>query len=240
MTDKNPGKSTNAQEAKKKREVAQAVSTYLESGTILLNKYQIERRIASGGFGQIYRVKFQKAENITLAAKVSRREVAHFRRMILEQMILTKLRGKKHVPMIIASGNYKEFMFIIMRMLGPDLARIRRKTEQKRFSVPTVLQFGIQAIEALKDVHDRGYLHRDVKPRNFCIGAENDRRRFYLIDYGMTRRFICEKSGVPRAPRRCAGFRGTARYVSVTVHDRKEQPKDHFHGGNNMKKLRAI
>jgi tau tubulin kinase len=63
---------------------------------------------------------------------------------------------------------------------------------------------------------------RDVKPGNFCIGPANDLRSIYLIDYGMVRRFR-QANGSIRPQRECAGFRGTARFVSLRVHMRKEQ-----------------
>lgn len=59
-----------------------------------------------------------------------------------------------------------------------------------------------------------------------CIGYGDEKRVIFLVDFGMTRRFR-EKNGEFRKPRTYSGFRGTLRYVSLTVHERKEQgPKD--------------
>lgn len=60
-----------------------------------------------------------------------------------------------------------------------------------------------------------------------CIGlGDKDKKIIFLVDFGMTRRFRTEK-GEFRKSRTYAGFRGTLRYVSLTVHKRHDQgPKD--------------
>lgn len=56
-----------------------------------------------------------------------------------------------------------------------------------------------------------------------CIGLWQwgKHRIVFLIDFGMARKFV-QPDGQLRNERQRAAFRGTSRYVSVTVHDRKE------------------
>jgi hypothetical protein len=35
---------------------------------------------------------------------------------------------------------------------------------QKRFSLVTVLQFGLYSLEAIQSLHEAGFVHRDIKP----------------------------------------------------------------------------
>ncbi|KAJ1553290.1 Tau-tubulin kinase 2 [Nowakowskiella sp. JEL0078] len=75
----------------------------------------------------------------------------------------------------------------------------------------------LSSIEAL---HDIGVLHRDIKPGNFCMGANSqsgERVRCYLIDFGLSRRYLTT-SGRVREARLKVGFRGTARYASINAH----------------------
>jgi hypothetical protein len=51
-------------------------------------------------------------------------------------------------------------MYIIMQMLGPDLGIIRKRAKDARLGIPTVLQVGLQGLEAIQLVHKHGYLHR--------------------------------------------------------------------------------
>ena len=68
---------------------------------------------------------------------------------------------------------------------------LRKGTPQQSLSVACSLSCGIQALEALEDLHNIGYLHRDVKPGNYTIGrAElNELRKVYILDFGMARKF---------------------------------------------------
>lgn len=56
----------------------------------------------------------------------------------------------------------------------------------------TALSVGIQALEALEDLHGIGYLHRDVKPANYTIGRPEvkELRKVYILDYGMARKYV--------------------------------------------------
>lgn len=47
---------------------------------------------------------------------------------------------------------------------------LRLESPNKKFSLGTAISVGIQCLEALEDLHNIGYLHRDVKPGNFAIG----------------------------------------------------------------------
>ncbi|CAI2342425.1 unnamed protein product [Caenorhabditis sp. 36 PRJEB53466] len=93
----------------------------------------------------------------------------------------------------------------------------------RRLSKPTVGRIINQSIAALRDLHEIGYLHRDVKPANMCFGiTAKNRHVLMLLDFGLVRRFK-EPDGEWRQHRPKAGFRGTQRYVSVRVHARLEQ-----------------
>lgn len=51
-------------------------------------------------------------------------------------------------------------------------------------------------------------------------------RRLIIVDYGLARKFR-QSDGKPIERRKRAGFRGTLRYVSMRVHERREQgPSD--------------
>lgn len=48
----------------------------------------------------------------------------------------------------------------------------------------------LQVISALRDLHTIGFLHRNIKPSNICIGRGAQRRIIYLLDLG---KFYFEK-----------------------------------------------
>ncbi|CAJ0604845.1 unnamed protein product [Cylicocyclus nassatus] len=193
---------------------------YLDKGTILSKKFRLEKMIGGGGFGQIYRATDVDMGTVVAAKVEPQSEDAG--RMVLEQMVLTKLVGTRHSPRLFASGSLNNYNFIVMQMLGRNLTELRKAQPERRFTVHTTVRIGVQMVEALKAVHELGFLHRDVKPSNMCVGIGEHRRIIYLVDFGMTRQYRLP-NGDFRKERVYAAFRGTMRYVSLAVHERKEQ-----------------
>ncbi|CAB3404621.1 unnamed protein product [Caenorhabditis bovis] len=120
------------------------------------------------------------------------------------------------------SGSLKNFNYIVMEMLGMNLGDIRKSLASRKISKHSAIRIGIQVIDGLELLHSQGFLHRDLKPTNCCVGLGPDRKRIYLVDFGMSRRFRNE-DGSHRESRRYCGFRGTTRYCSYRMHDRREQ-----------------
>ena len=44
-------------------------------------------------------------------------------------------------------------------------------------------------------MHDAGYIHRDIKPENITIGTGKKQNTVYLIDFGLTKRYLCPTTG---------------------------------------------
>lgn len=51
-----------------------------------------------------------------------------------------------------------------MTLQGRNLADLRRETPKQIFSVSTSIRLGLQMLEAIEDIHNAGFLHRDIKP----------------------------------------------------------------------------
>ncbi|CAL2038957.1 unnamed protein product [Caenorhabditis brenneri] len=87
----------------------------------------------------------------------------------------------------------------------------------------TAISVGRQFLEALEDMHNIGYLHRDAKPGNYTIGRAEvgELRKVYVLDFGMARKFAYE-DGTIKKPRNVAGFRGTVKYAPVSCHAGRE------------------
>ena len=64
-----------------------------------------------------------------------------------------------------------------------------------KLSIPTVRKLAQKMISVLWYVHNKGIIHRDVKPDNIMIGHPPNEKMFYLIDFGLSKPFINSKTG---------------------------------------------
>jgi serine/threonine protein kinase len=72
-----------------------------------------------------------------------------------------------------------------MDCLGPSLEDLFSLCG--RFSEKTGALVAMQMIERLKFIHKRHFVHRDIKPDNFLIGATKlSSKIVYLIDFGLS------------------------------------------------------
>ena len=50
-------------------------------------------------------------------------------------------------------------------------------------------------ISRIEFMHTKNFIHRDIKPENFLIGMGKKAHTVYVIDFGLSKRFKCPKSG---------------------------------------------
>src|SRR5260370_4847301 len=73
-------------------------------------------------------------------------------------------------------------------------------------------------LSVLKSLHDHHYVHRDVKPDNFMIGAGDRLSRVFLIDFGLTRLFYNPATHEHITQAKGLKITGTVRYSSINSH----------------------
>lgn len=70
---------------------------------------------------------------------------------------------------------------------------MQKNSKYERFTVKTVVQIGIQTIEQLKQLHQCGFVHNDLKPANLLLGSKNMKDQnsssVVLIDFGFSKPF---------------------------------------------------
>ncbi|CAD6194864.1 unnamed protein product [Caenorhabditis auriculariae] len=192
----------------------------------------IKKKLDEGGFGQVYMVQNLKT-NEKAALKAESNEVEGGSAIKLEILILRDLNRsgpKPHIPVYFHAAKRGKFSYMIMTLLGENLKALKLNCQngKERFSRGTWSRLGIQCLYSVKYVHDCGYVHRDIKPNNFVMGAPDDQARcrlVHILDFGLARAYAFQRDSkwVTRRARGTAEFRGTLRYCSPNVHFKKEQ-----------------
>jgi len=121
-------------------------------------------------------------------------------------------------------GEAGSYNALVMDLLGPSLESLFSICSN-RFSLKTVLMIADQMLGCIEYVHNNKFLHRDIKPENFLIGIGMNINRLYLIDFGLSKRFVDPVSGRHIPYRDNKRLTGTARYSSINTHLGVEQSR---------------
>ncbi|MFP4299325.1 MAG: SUMF1/EgtB/PvdO family nonheme iron enzyme [Spirulinaceae cyanobacterium] len=159
------------------------------------NRYIIQKRIGQGGFGVTYLAKTKEGKPVVI--KTLKNEVmtdpdlATYRDKYLgdfkDEALRLAVCRHPHIVQIDNVFQHQKFPCIAMEYIdGEDLwQKIRRDGP---LSIEEALRYVRQIGEALMVVHEKGLLHRDLKPHNIMIRAK--KAEAVLIDFGIAREFI--------------------------------------------------
>jgi tRNA A-37 threonylcarbamoyl transferase component Bud32 len=155
---------------------------YLDAGELLAGRYEIDREIGRGGYSVVY-----AATDRTVGAKVAIKLlvppplVAQLARERVRREV-EAVRTLSH-PNIVAVYDLlddHERSCIVMELIdGVDLA-IHVATHGP-LSIDEAVAMGAGVADALETAHQRGVLHRDVKPQNILLARDGRAR---LTDFG--------------------------------------------------------
>jgi len=147
-----------------------------------LGKYKVERRLASGGFADVYRAT-DTVEGLPVALKVPRIETLGrdgldgFQK---EVRLTVRLDHPNILP--IKNADFIDGYFVIAYPLGDRNLADRLRS---RVAVRTALDYAEQILEAVAYAHEHRVIHCDVKPENFVLF--DDDRVVKLGDFGIAR-----------------------------------------------------
>ncbi|KAL6731994.1 hypothetical protein Aduo_002805 [Ancylostoma duodenale] len=203
----------------------------LQLTSIISGKYIACRKLGEGGCGVIYEVALIESPNRRFACKAEDMDSGREEEILkMEAKVMRKINDAKsvHCPQWIESGKFDNYNFLVMSLLGPSVSDLRKIIPTQKFTLFTVIVIAVQALDSLHEVHNAGYIHRDVKPSNYAIGETGTPKEklIYILDFGLARAYRrVTKDGkvILRNPRRTAQFRGTNRYCSINAHAREEQ-----------------
>ena len=83
-------------------------------------------------------------------------------------------------------GSYN---IMLMDLLGQSLEDIFTELNRK-LSLKTVLIIADQLLERIEFLHNKEFLHRDIKPDNFLVGKGKNADKIYMIDLGLAKRYM--------------------------------------------------
>lgn len=182
----------------------------METRTLVAGRYRLDELIAFGGMGAVWRA-FDPHLERAVAVKILHQGLSDGAgsgdRFSREARILAGLKG----PGLVEVYDYGEddsgaggLRYIVMELIeGRTLTSLLE--ERGRLTVEEVMRYTAAAAEALDAAHERGVVHRDIKPGNLLIEPDGSLR---LVDFGIS---LDENRARLTSP---DGVLGTPSYVS--------------------------
>ena len=154
-------------------------------GKRLDGRYEIKEIIGIGGMAVVYKA-FDIQENKIVAVKILKDEfgsnVEFLRRFQNESKVIAVLSHPNIVKVFDVSFG-DNFQYIVMEYI--DGITLKEYIERKQ-SIPwkDALYFTVQILRALQHAHDKGIVHRDVKPQNIMLLRDGTIK---VTDFGIAR-----------------------------------------------------
>ena len=157
----------------------------IEAGTLLQNRYRIEKQIGQGGMGAVFIATDERFGSIVAIKETLFLDEKYRKAFEREAKLLNSL---KHPALPRVSDHFEEGngQFLVMEYVeGDDLSEIMERDE-KAFALKDVLNWAAQLLDALDYLHaqEMPVIHRDIKPQNLKL---TPRGQIVLLDFGLAK-----------------------------------------------------
>jgi serine/threonine-protein kinase len=153
--------------------------------------YRLVRLLGSGGMGEVYLAKHSTLGREVAIKLLNPEAASHLdlvRRLFAEARIVNEINHENIVEIhdfISDAGGQSYYVMELLR--GEDLANSR---ENGPFTIERALGIAVQICSALRAVHAKGVVHRDLKPQNvFLVDRAGQKDFVKLIDFGVAKVF---------------------------------------------------
>ena len=187
----------------------------LPSGTEI-GDYRVQKIIAKGGMGQIY-LGAHPIIGKRVAIKVIDEQLAGddraVSRFLMEARSVNQI-GHHTIVDIFSIGKLDDGrVYLIMELLeGLDLADILKVAH--RLSPPKLLPIFRQLCDAMEVIHQKGFVHRDIKPPNIFLLRRPPYPYIKLLDFGLAKLWSGPSTKTPSGVTEINSVVGTPAYMS--------------------------
>jgi len=184
-------------------------------GQVVAGRYKIERMLGSGGMGRVYRGQ-HTAIGKPVAIKVLHAALGHNQEAATRFQREAVASGRLDHPNIVSVLDFGELdngnLYLVMEALeGEHLGHRLAREKVLLWSDAVMIARGV--LLGLRHAHERGIVHRDIKPDNIFLANKDGEEVVKILDFGIAKFYA---SGAPddQTATRAGIAVGTPTYLS--------------------------
>lgn len=185
------------------------------------NNFKMEKKIGGGSFGDIYKASSVSTHEL-FAVKLEM-VTAKLPQLLYECKLYKHFSGGQGIPIIKWWGVEGDYNIMVMELLGKSLESLMCDKLRPHFTLKTSIMLADQMICRLEYMHNKDYIHRDIKPDNFVMGKGSKKDLVYVIDFGLSKRYRDSLTHQHIPFKEGRGVTGTVRYASINSQRGMEQ-----------------
>lgn len=155
-------------------------------GKLLDNRYEILECVGVGGMAVVYKARCHRLNRL-VAVKILKPELAQdteFRRRFHDESQAVAMLSHPNIMAVYDVSSSDDLDYIVMELL--DGITLKQYMQKKGLPLNwrEALHFITQIMKALSHAHDRGIIHRDIKPQNIMVLRDGSVK---VTDFGIAR-----------------------------------------------------
>ena len=162
-------------------------------GTVIAGHYEVQEKLGQGGMGEVYRA-LDRNLGRQVAIKILPEEFSTDPERLARFEREAKLLATLNHPNIAAVYGFEEatgLRFLVLELV--DGVTLQTRLNRGALQMDEALETCRQVAEGLEAAHERGVVHRDLKPGNIMITLEG---KIKILDFGLAKAYPGENTGI--------------------------------------------
>lgn len=162
-----------------------------------LGAYQIQAKLGEGGMARVYKAYHARLRR-DVAIKVILPQAADkpgFKERFEQEAQVVARLEQRNIVAVYDFGESDNLTYLVMQYVGGGTLRDQLRG-QRPLELRRAVAYAQQMARALHHAHQRGIVHRDVKPQNMLVSS-SDPGELLLSDFGIAKLFDAQETTLP-------------------------------------------